>query len=207
MTIHHLCDSRLDRARSTLALLALSVFALFSISGSLARAADIGALNTFQPNTPALASEVNDNFSDVRTAVNTKQDESSAAGLDFITSSSSVNLVTSLTSVASVTVTIPAAGFVKVDFDTQSFVNHVTGVTNGLSCRLERNGVFLRVRAYDVYAAEQTGGRNRPMHLSYAAPETTPGSVTYQVRCSKAGTAQAQVNNFTLAVEYFEHRY
>jgi hypothetical protein len=114
-----------------LALLALSVFALFSISGSLARAADIGALNTFQPNTPALASEVNDNVSDVRTAVNTKQDESSAAGLDLVTSSSSVILATSLTAVASVTVTVPASGFVKVDFDSQSFVNHVTGATKG----------------------------------------------------------------------------
>ena len=198
-------EKRLSRSTTKLTVTLIAGAAL--LLPVSAAATDIGALVTFTPNTPALASEVNQNFSDVRTAVNSKQDESSAAGVDFFTTSSSVALQTSLVDVAEVTLTIPASGFVVVHFDTQTFINHVAGTTNGLSCRLERNGTFLRVRAYDVYAAEQTGGRNRPMHIMYARPESTPGTVTYTARCSRAGTAVAQVNNFSLVATFTEHRY
>lgn len=193
-------------ARKTLRLLLAAALTGVALWGGAAFAEDVGALITFESETPALAAEVNQNLDDLKTAINSKQDRVSAAGMEFVSSATSQALQAALTTIASIDVDIPTAGFVVVDFDTQTFINHVTGSTNGLSCRLERDGNFLRVRAYDVYAAEQTGGRNRPFHITWAQSVDTPGSVTFTARCSKAGTATAQVNNWTLVASVYEHQ-
>jgi len=188
---------------ATAALLGLAI----GMFDAAALAEDVDALVQFAPDTPALAEEVNQNFEALRVGVNSKQDRASAAGLDFATIESRRVLQSQFSTVATVTLTVPAAGFVKVDFDSQSFMNHVTGSISGLGCRLERNGTLLRVRSWEVHAAEPTGGRNRPMHMSYAQPESNPGTVTYTVRCNSDGAVNSNVSNWTLSAVYFEHRY
>ncbi len=178
-------------------------------------AADVGPLVQFVPDTPAQASEVNDNFSDVASAVNSKQDEATAAGMDFSSASSSSFTLntTSRTTVRTVALTVPGPGVVEVLFSARSFINHVaTGSIfegTGLDCRIEKDGtqVFGSARTWNTNGQEPTGGRNRPMTIVAAFEESAAGSLTITATCQKQGDANAQVSHPTLTAKFFEHRY
>jgi len=121
-----------------------------------ALAGDVGTLIQFQAQTPARASEVNQNFDAVKTAVNSKLDraigscapgssiraidsgggvsceidDAGLAGIDFSSSDTPLALGTdgaTPTIVSSVTVTAPGAGFVVVDFSSYLSLDHVSG--------------------------------------------------------------------------------
>jgi len=102
-----------------------------------ARADDVGDLVQFQPQTPARATEVNQNFADVKAAVNSK----STDGIEFATSDSSLALVDTAstpTVALSVTVTAPGPGFIKVDFSSYTAIGHTqNGGTSYVVCALK----------------------------------------------------------------------
>lgn len=94
--------------------------------GATAFGAAVGTLTTFTSGTPALASEVNGNFTALKTAVennalaigaNTNA-ISAMPGVDWATISKvNIDLRTAAVNVGSVTVAVPASGYVVVSFD------------------------------------------------------------------------------------------
>ena len=121
-----------------------------------ALAGDVGTLIQFQAQTPARASEVNQNLDALKTAVNSKldrtigscapgssiraidtsggvsceSDDVDLTGFDFSSSDAALALGTdgaTPTVVSSVTVTAPQAGFIVVDFSSYLSLDHASG--------------------------------------------------------------------------------
>lgn len=111
-----------DRQVLVVHLAAIAVAIAACLAGP-ARADDVGELIQFQPRTPARADEVNQNFADVKTAVNTKTSD----GIEFAESDSSLSLsdqASQPTTALSATVTAPGPGLVKVDFSAYLAIGH-----------------------------------------------------------------------------------
>jgi len=91
--------------------------------GTNAFGGDVGALTTFTAGTPAVAAEVNDNFTAVKTAVDGNAADiatvnASMPGVEWMTIAQTfADLRTSAVNVGQVTLTAPSAGFVVVRFD------------------------------------------------------------------------------------------
>jgi hypothetical protein len=91
--------------------------------GSSAFAGDVGALTTFTAGTPAVAAEVNDNFTAVKTAVDGNAADiatvnASLPGVEWVAISQSFpDLRSAPVNVGQLTLTAPSAGFVVVRFD------------------------------------------------------------------------------------------
>ena len=202
---------RMMRGRAVIMIGAL--LAASGMSGA-SHAADVGTLIQFQPNTAALAAEVNANFESIKTAVNSKQDEATAAGIDF-SSLPGINLPSDTDStVSTVALTVPGPGVVEVSFSVRTFINHVfTGSqinNNGLNCQIERDGNILSssLRGWDVLGTEVTGGRNRPLSINIAFTEAVAGTIEFTATCTKSGpAANASVSRPTLTARFFAQRY
>jgi hypothetical protein len=125
-----------DRQVLVVHLAAIAVAIATCLAGP-ARADDVGELIQFQPRTPARADEVNQNFADVKTAVNTKTSD----GIEFAESDSSLSLSdqsSQPTTALSATVTAPGPGVVKVDFSAYVSIGHTQGSgTSYVVCALK----------------------------------------------------------------------
>jgi len=99
---------------------------------------DVGTLNTFSSGTTISSAAVNANFAAIKTAVNSKLDQSNTPGFDVSlnnnpNSSSVVYLSTTtgtISNIASVTVTAPAAGFVLLNYAGYFAFTHTSASTN-----------------------------------------------------------------------------
>ncbi len=194
----------------------IAIVAMIAVAGVsvTAQAIDVGTLIQFQPNTTALAAEVNSNLDDIRTAVNSKQDQATVPGIDFASSPSSFPLNEATRStVSTVNLTVPGPGVVEVSFSSSSFINHVLDASpfagNGLNCQIEREGVAIgtSVRAWNLVGAEPTGGRTRTIATHAAFSETVAGTIAITVTCMKQGTVTANISRPVLIARFFEQRY
>jgi hypothetical protein len=114
----------------------VSVSAWLALSSPLAWAADLTIPNTFVPGAPASAASVNQNFSATQSAVNSKQDRvaqgcspgqsiqtinqngsvvcqvaNDTSGVEFVNNVFGVTINGTTATVATITATVPAAGF------------------------------------------------------------------------------------------------
>ncbi|MEE3329086.1 MAG: hypothetical protein VX252_17255 [Myxococcota bacterium] len=93
---------------------------------------DVGDLVTFSPQTKAQSAEVNQNFSDIKDSLNAK----TAGGIDYYAEDDDLVIEGGPVSVASVEVTIPYTGYVKLDFSGYVRSSKVDGA-NRVRCALK----------------------------------------------------------------------
>ena len=161
---------------------------------------DLTIPNTFTAGTPAVAAEVNANFTATATAVNSKQDKVSAAGVEFVNDGTITAIGTSDTTVATITVDAPVAGFL---------------VANSMGSATCTNAASLTVRLHNTNPAVSTSailGENRPTagqvayySISYVfAANQGANTVTVTGNCTGAGGSMTVL---TLNAIFVPNRY
>jgi hypothetical protein len=207
------------RATRVIHLIKTAALAL-ATTGMLASAAaadDVGTLIQFQPQTKANAADVNKNFDDIKTAVNTK----TTSGIEFAASDSSVQIVdTSATpTVAStLTLTAPGPGFVKLDFSAYLTIGHTKDAGNSyVVCAIKTNqtspeattGRVQGSRRFIVVLSGDISGSHYP-HITTQGvyPVAAAGSVTFNTVCYRNTTSNsASMFYRSLTAEFHSDRY
>jgi hypothetical protein len=192
------------------------LLALVTALAGPASADDVGDLVQFQPRTPARADEVNQNFADVKAAVNTK----STDGVEFASSDGSVAISdqsSTPTVVATATVTAPGPGFVKADFSAYLSIGHTQNAgTSYTVCALKTNATSPESstgriqgsrRFVPVLSAEVSGTHYPHVDTMGVLSVDAAGSYTVNVVCYRnSGSNSATMFYRTLAVTYHSDR-
>jgi len=190
--------------------------ALVATLAGVARADDVGDLIEFQPQSPARAAEVNQNFADVKAAVNSK----SSDGMDFASDDGSMTLSddsSQPTIALSVTLTAPGPGFIKVDFSSYLAMGHTQEQsTSYVVCALKTDeqspesatGRLVGSRRFVPVLAYQDAVTHYPHVDTMGVLEVgSAGSYTINAVCyRKAGGAGATLHYRTLTATYHSDR-
>jgi hypothetical protein len=170
-----------------------------------------------------VAAEVNANFDAVETAVDDNDArlsvlEDTASGIDFVTSDSPANFSSSSgvpTIAASVTVTVPGPGFVKVHFSADLAISHANGGGDSeVLCSLTTDTAFVNgtgrlqgsLRVVEVISAQPTGSYRRPVDSLGVYPAGAAGSVTLNALCETTGSS-ASLSSRALVATFYGERY
>jgi len=162
--------------------------ACLALASTLVWPADLTIPNTFVTGTPASAASVNQNFSATQTAVNSKQDRVSGAcptgqsirsinqdgtvvcqvandtsGVEFVNNTFGVSINATTATVATITATVPAAGFLIAtvygnascsgSYVTVTLQNATTAVTSPSTFDSRANGNFQYYAVHYVFPA------------------------------------------------------
>lgn len=181
-----------------------------------AQAEDVGDLVLFQPQTPARASEVNQNFDDVKQAVNSK----TTVGFDFVSSDSALPVAaTSATPTVAlaVTLTAPGPGFIEVDFSAYLTIGHAQGANSYAVCALKTDSTSPEAspgrlpgsrRFVVVLSANGTATYYPHIDTKGVLPVATAGSYTINAVCYRNSNASSSALIYrTLTATYHSDRF
>jgi len=189
------------------------------VAGLLAgptQAEDVGDLVLFNPQTPAHASEVNQNFADLKQAVNSK----TTVGFDFASADSSLALANTSptpTVALSVTLTAPGPGYIQADFSAYMTIGHTQGENSYAVCALKTDAT-----SPESASARLTGSRRFVVVLAPngtatyyphidtmgVLPVDTAGSYTINVVCYRNSNASSSSLFYrTLTATYHSDRF
>ena len=181
---------------------------------------DVGTLNTFTSGSTISSAAVNANFAAIKTAVNSKLDQSSAPGTDYTlnanaTGSSTYTYLTSgsVTNMASVTVSTPGPGYVQVTYSGYLYLYHSgntasTGAGIGLAQNTTSNGAGYVFASVPPSAA--VGYYSLP--ISGTSTYTASGQITgtFHVNGSftdSNGSDTVRLTNIQLTALYVPNKY
>ena len=196
------------------ALLTLITLNVAALGIGPAMAGQVGTLNIFQANTPAVAQDVNDNFTAVETAVNDNDDRidanesnivdintelDSVPGVAFVKQASSASLTGSYSNIMSITVNVPSSGYVfttatgmiQVSNKTSSSSSDYCSVYVGMSDASNTNpDTYTR---FYISGIGPSGSFNIPYSVQHVYPVTTGSNTFYLVGIENGGSGSAGV--------------
>jgi hypothetical protein len=192
---------------------------------SVAVAADLTIPNTFAPGTPAVAADINSNFNATATAVNSKQNRvvgtcppgqsisvinqdgsvtcqlgGDTSGVEFVNNTLGVALTATAATVATITVTVPAAGFLIAS----GYGNAECG-SAGTSLTVTLQNATTAVVSPSTFDSRPTAGEFRYYAVHYVFA-VTAGVNTINLRAS-CGTGTGLMNINTLNAIFVPNRY
>lgn len=161
------------------------------IAVAVALAADVGTLNTFTADTTVSSADVNKNFSDIKTAVNSKQDRATGPGVAFSGTTRSpefgggavADVDTRITG-ADTTMSIPADGFVILTAKLEVNIVHAAGILNQIIVSANNSatvGVFKDFSVFEIPAGAAIGLYRFAINTLAVIPVTGGTTETFHV--------------------------
>lgn len=209
------------------------VMVAFFLSINSTFAENLTIPNTFTAGTPAVAAEVNNNFSEVQTAVNSKQDrvtgtcpigEAIAAieedgsvicepmpGINYETSGDDISLKRTYRTILSQSLTAPSDGYVLVMFSGILDMNHQNGALTwmayGINTKGDGSWVPYSYTFNQIWADMPTGPYYRDTYRQAVIP-VSAGTTTFYVQgFSNQDNDDTQIYYTHLSLLFFPVRY